>query len=185
MACEGVMSTEGIPFGITMQSPSGFCPTNGIHDHPHMDIVRNNITHLLALREMNELGLANKAGIHQSWVTRFRKGKIRKQNPEKLGKIATALGVTTTQLMFADLTAPGAIPASQPTQLERETMAAAVKLVQELELLSPVPQDPDSFSERLTVAGKTVARFGREGILDGSNLNEALRHYAAELRKVG
>lgn len=185
MACDGVIATEDIPFGIIIQSLSGFCPTSGIPDHPDMDIVRNNIRHLMNLRGLNELTLASAAGIYQSWLTRYMKAKIAKPNMEKLSAVANALGVSLNQLMFSDLTQPGAVPPSQPTQLEKETIAAAVKLVKELEDVSPVRQDPSTFSDRLAVAGKTVDRFGHDGILDGSKLNEALRHFAAELRRAG
>lgn len=185
MASDGFIGREVIPFGITTQYLSGFCPTKGIPHHPYMDIVRNNIRFLMTREGLNELAVATRAGIHQSWLTRYMKGKIAKPNTEKLGSVAMALGVNANQLMFSDLTQPGAVPSSQPTQLEREIMAAAVKLVQELEALSPVPQDPSTFSDRLAIAGKAVDKFGHAGIMDGSRLNDALRHFAADLRKAG
>lgn len=186
MACEGVIGRENIPFGIVKQSGFGFCPTNGQPQYPYMDIVRSNIAHLKALRGIKtDLELGIKSGAGQSWVSRYMAGKIAKSNPDKLALIARYLGVSASQLMWSDLTAPGAVAPSHPTQLERETMAAAVKLVQELEALSPVPQDPSTFSDRLAIAGKAVDRFGHAGIIDGTKLNDALRHFAAELRKAG
>ncbi|WP_165931113.1 helix-turn-helix transcriptional regulator [Stenotrophomonas sp. ATCM1_4] len=188
MAVEGFMEPEDIPFGIVLESPNAFSPTSGMRDHPHMhedDLPRRNIRHLLHLRQTTAADAAVASGIGQSWVSRYLSGKISKPNPEKLGLLAAHLGVSASDLMWRDLTATDRPVESQPVGSERAIVEAAVKLVRELEAMSPEPSSPGDLAERLFVAMKVVRDEGANGILDDSNVIVALRRFAAELRKTG
>ena len=96
-----------------------------------MDYSRQNIRHLMGDRSVNEL--AEAAEIGQTWLQRYlnpdKPSGIQKANPEKLGAVARALGVSLNDLMFVDLTGVKSPRPSQPAQLEPEILAAAIKLV--------------------------------------------------------
>ncbi len=185
MASEGFMGAEVIPFGITTQSLSEYVPTNGISHHAYMDIARRNIAHLMELRQVSTNQVGVESGVDQPWLHKYLKGTIRKANPEKIALLERYFGLSPGSILYRDLTQPDSLPPSQPTQLERQIMAAAVKLLQEMEEYSPVTPDPSTYADRLAIAAKVVRQDGVEGILDESTLDVALRHYAAELRKVG
>lgn len=149
-----------------------------------MDISRKNIAFLLDRRgvTVNQAGV--ESGVDQPWLYKYMTEQIKKPNHEKIGLLERYFGVPPGSILYRDLTQPGAL-ASQPTQLEQETMEAAVKLMAELEKFSPVVPDPATYAERLTIAAKVVAIYGASGILEGVGLPEPLLHYAAELRKRG
>ncbi len=188
MAVDGFMGQDNIPFGIAMESPNAFCPTSGMRDHSHMhedDLPRRNLRHLFHVRQTTAADAANASGAGQSWVSRYLSGKISKPNPEKLGLLASYLGVSASDIMWKDLSGDGPSVESQPVGSEREIVAAAVKLVRELEAISPDPTPQESYAERLYVAMKIVRDEGASGVLDDSNVIVALRRFAAELRKTG
>lgn len=188
MASDGFIAPENIPFGILLESPNAFCPTNGMRDHPHMhadDLPRRNLRHLIAINRTTAADAAVASGAGQSWVSRYMTGKISKPNPEKLAQLAAHFGVPISDLMWKDLSSSGAPSQSQPVGSERAIVEAAVKLVRELEAISPDAPSPDTYAERLYVAMKVVRDEGAEGVLDDSNVIVALRRFAAELRKTG
>lgn len=151
-----------------------------------MDIVRGNIRHLMQLHGIrSELELASRSGVHQTWIHRYMAGTIKKANPEKIAKIADVFGVTAGEVMWRDLTQPGAAPASQPTGREAEIMAAAVKVEAFLKEMSPVPLPEDEYAQRLYIAAQVVRDFGAEAILSGEKLADGARSLAAKLRAVG
>jgi hypothetical protein len=147
-----------------------------------MDIVRDNIRFLMG--EESELAFANRCRVGQTWLHRFLAGTIKKPNLEKMGRIAGAHGLTASQLMFTDLTKPGAV-ASQLTGQEAEIMAAAVKLEALLRDLSPAPLPSETYSQRLYVASQVVRECGAEYILNDEKLVEGVRSLAARLRVSG
>lgn len=191
MAVEGSMSTDAIPFRIIVQgfqSISEFFPTNGMPDDPGMhdtDLIRNNIKHLLNIRGLSEAEAADRAGINQPWLNRFLRKDIKKANQEKMAQIAKALGVSAADLTYSDLTGLTDQPASQPVGSERAIVEAAVRLVRELEAMSPEPLPQETYGERLYIAMKVIRDEGAAGILDEMALMPALRRFAAELRKTG
>lgn len=188
MAVDGFMDTEIIPFRIEMECLSEFCPTNGMPDHSYMhdpDLIRSNIRHLLNAHGLTEAEAADRAGINQPWLNRFLRKDIKKPNQEKLGLLAKAFGVSASDLAFKDMSGTQSAPASQAVGSEREIVAAAVKLVSEMEAMSPEPLPRDTYAERLYVAMKVVQEEGAAGVLDDSNVIVALRRFAGELRKAG
>jgi transcriptional regulator with XRE-family HTH domain len=188
MAVDGFMDGEIIPFRIGMECLSEFCPTNGMSDHSGMhnaDLIRSNIRHLLNVRGLTEAEAADRAGINQPWLNRFLRQDIKKPNQEKLALLAKALGVSAGDLTFVDLAGTAAVSPSQPVGSERAIVAAAVKLVSEMEAMSPEPLPRETYAERLYVAMKVVQEEGASGVLDDSNVIVALRRFAAELRKTG
>jgi hypothetical protein len=96
-----------------------------------MDYSRQNIRYLMGERSINQL--AELAEIGQTWLQRYlnpdKPSGIQKANPEKLGAVAQALGVSLNDLMFTDLTGVKSPQPSQPAQLDPEILAAAIKLV--------------------------------------------------------
>lgn len=188
MAVDGFMDIEIIPFRIGMECLSEFCPTNGMPDHSGMhdaDLIRSNIRHLLNARGLTEAEAADRAGINQPWLNRFLRQDIKKPNQEKLALLAKALGVSAGDLTFVDLSGMQVQQASQPVGSERAIVEAAVKLVSELEAMSPEPMPKETYAQRLYVAMKVVQDEGAAGVLDDSNVIVALRRFAAELRKTG
>lgn len=188
MAVDGFMDREIIPFRIGMEYLSEFCPTNGMADHSSMhdsDLIRSNIRHLLNARGLTEAEAAERAGINQPWINRFLRHEIKKPNQEKLALLANALDVSARDLTFVDLSGMKSTPPSQPVGSEREIVAAAVKLVSEMEAMSPDPLPKETYAERLYIAMKVVQEEGATGVLDDSNVIVALRRFAAELRKTG
>ncbi|HEL7630547.1 TPA: helix-turn-helix transcriptional regulator [Stenotrophomonas maltophilia] len=191
MAFEGSIGTDPIPFRIAsqaFQSGSEFFPTNGMPDDSGMhdtDLIRNNIRHLLNIRGLSETEAAEKAGINQPWLNRYLRKDIKKANQEKVTQIAKALGVSAAELAYSDLTGLTEPPASQPVGSERAIVEAAVRLVRELEAMSPDPQSEDTYAERLYIAMKFVRDEGMVGVIDETALMPALRKFAAELRKTG
>lgn len=75
--------------------------------------------------------------------------------------------------------------ASQDPRLERDIVEAAVKLVRELDAMSPIPPPPETYSTRLYIAMLVAREEGASGIIGGQDLVGALRRFAAELRKAG
>lgn len=191
MAFEGSMGTDPIPFRIrsqAFQSGSEFFPTNGMPDDSGMhdtDLIRSNIRHLLSIRGLSEAEAADRAGINQPWLNRFLRKDIKKANQEKMAQIAKALGVSAADLAYSDLTGLAEQPASQPVGSERAIVEAAVRLVRELEAMSPEPLPQETYGERLYIAMKVIRDEGAAGILDETALMPALRRFAAELRKTG
>lgn len=191
MAVEGSMARNAIPFRIArqeFQSISEFFPTNGMPDDSGMhdtDLIRNNIKHLLNIRGLSEAEAADRAGINQPWLNRFLRKDIKKANQEKMAQIAKALGVSAADLTYSDLTGLTDQPASQPVGSERAIVEAAVRLVRELEAMSPEPLPQETYGERLYIAMKVIRDEGAAGVLDETALMPALRRFAAELRKTG
>lgn len=188
MAVDGFMGKENIPFGIRMESPTAFCPTNGMRDHAHMhddDLPRRNLKHLIRTHQTSAAEAAAASGAGQSWVSRYIRGIIAKPNPEKIGQLAAHFGVTASDMMWRDLSGLSSPAASQPVGSEQAIVEAAVKLVGELEAMSPEPLPRETYAERLYVAMKVVRDEGAAGVLDDSNVIVALRRFAAELRKTG
>lgn len=168
-----------------MQSPFAFDPTDGIPDHPVMDIVRSNIRHLMAREGLSELALAGRSGVGQSWIHRYMAGTIKKSNAEKLEKIAAAFGLTAAQLMWTDLTAPGSVGPSQPVGQEAVIIAAAVKIEAMLAEMAVSPPPKDAYAQRLFVAGQVARELGADAILSGEKLVEGVKVLAARLRAAG
>lgn len=188
MASEGFMAKENIPFGIRMESPNAFCPTNGMRDHSCMhddDLPRRNIQFLIDRHQANATEVGVKSGAGQSWVSRYLNNKIDKANPEKIGLVAKFFNVSASDVMWTDLSASADASPSQPVGSEREIVAAAVKLVSEMEAMAPEPLPKETYADRLYVAMKVVQEEGAAGIMDDSNVIVALRRFAAELRKTG
>lgn len=191
MAVEGSMDQNPIPFRILTQeisSTSVFLPTNGMSDHSGMhtpDILRNNIRHLLRERSLTEAEAADRAGINQSWLNRFMRQDIKKANPEKIALLARVFEVSASDLSYSDLAQLEDQPASQPVGSERAIVAAAVKLVRELEAMSLEPLPQETYADRLFVAMKVIREEGAGGILDEAGMVPVLRRFAAELRKAG
>lgn len=185
MASEGVMGDRNIPFGIWRQSISGFDPTNGMAEHPYMDIVRSNLRFLCEQRGVtaSEAGTASGAG--QSWVSRYLARKILKVNNDKLDQLADYFGVSRSEIRYRDLSEPGALPPSQPTGQEEVIMAAAVKIEAYLQDMSPVPLPRESYPQRLFTAMQVAREVGPDAILAGDLLVEGARSLAARLRAIG
>jgi hypothetical protein len=96
-----------------------------------MDYSRQNIRYLMGERSINQL--AELAEIGQTWLQRYlnpdKPSGIQKANPEKLGAVAQALGVSLNDLMFVDLSSVKTPSPSQLAQPDPEILAAAIKLV--------------------------------------------------------
>lgn len=149
------------------------------------DTLRNNIRHLLREKSLTEAEAADRAGINQSWLNRFMRQEIKKPNQEKMVLLASVLGVSASDLSYSDLAAVDDQPASQPLGSEREIVAAAVKLVQELEDMSTEPLPRETYADRLYVAMKVIRDEGAAGTLNDAGMMPMLRRFAAELRKAG
>ncbi len=149
------------------------------------DLPRRNLRHLISLHRTTAAEVAVASGAGQSWVSRYMAGKISKPNPEKMGQLARHFGVSTSDLMWIDLSGIDEPVASQSVGSEREIVAAAVKLVSEMEAMAPEPLPKETYADRLYVAMKVVQEEGAAGIMDDSNVIVALRRFAAELRKTG
>lgn len=149
------------------------------------DPLRNNIRHLLRQKSLTEAEAADRAGINQSWLNRFMRQDIKKANPEKIALLAKVFGVSVGDLSYSDLAAVDGQPASQPVGSERAIVAAAVKLVRELEAMSTEPMPQETYADRLFVAMKVIRDEGAEGVLDDAGMMPVLRRFAAELRKAG
>lgn len=149
------------------------------------DLPRRNLRHLIANSLASAADAAIASGAGQSWVSRYLAGKISKPNPEKLALLAAHFGVSVSDLMWKDLSMTGPQSASQPVGTEQAIVAAAVKLVSELEAMSPEPLPRETYAERLYIAMQVVRDEGVSGVLDDSNVIVALRRFAAELRKTG
>lgn len=158
------MGREPIQFRIGIQSRSAFHPTNGRGDYPGMDYSRQNIRHLMGDRSINQL--AEAAEIGQTWLQRYlnpdKPSGIQKANPEKLGAVARALGVSLNDLLFVDIAASSAGRASHPAQPDFDKMASAVYLLREyLEIVGEPPEwvaDP----VMLEIAWWVVEGFGEQ-----------------------
>lgn len=185
------MSQDAIPNRIPVQAISSisvFLPTNGMPDHSGMhtpDTLRANIRHLLRERSLTEAEAADRAGINQSWLNRFMRQEIKKANQEKIALLAGVLGVSAQELSYSDFAGIEGQSASQPVGSEREIVAAAVKLVRELEAMSPEPLPQETYADRLYVAMKVIRDEGAAGTLDDAGMMPMLRRFAAELRKAG
>lgn len=149
------------------------------------DILRANIRHLLREHSLTEAEAADRAGINQSWLNRFMRQDIKKANPEKIALLARVFGVSASDLSYSDLAKIEGQPASQPVGSERAIVAAAVKLVRELEAMSLEPLPQETYADRLFVAMKVIRDEGADGILDDAGMVPVLRRFAAELRKAG
>lgn len=171
-----------------MESPTAFCPTNGMRDHPYMhpdDLPRRNLRHLIATNNTTATDAGNASGAGQSWVSRYLNEAISKPNATKMGQLAAHFGVPVSDLMWKDLSATGDTPASQPVGSEHAIVAAAVKLTREIESVWPEPMPAETYADRLFIAMKVVREEGAEGVLDESKLLGAIRRFSAELRKTG
>ncbi len=149
------------------------------------DLLRANIRHLLKAHSLTEAEAADRAGINQSWLNRFMRQDIKKANPEKIALLARVFGVSASDLSYSDLAAIEQEPASQPVGSERAIVAAAVRLVRELEAMSTEPLPQETYADRLFVAMKVIREEGADGILDDTGMMPVLRRFAAELRKAG
>lgn len=132
MASEGVMDADAIPFGIVIQSRSGFSPTSGHRHHPVVDYTRTNIDHLRGRRSIKQVGEESGAG--QSWLQRFLNpdspSGIQKANAEKLGQLARYFGVSVDAITRSDLAGRTASQSqSQPARFDDATMAQAVEML--------------------------------------------------------
>lgn len=151
-----------------------------------MDLLRDNIRHLMGRRSVKQVG--DESGVGQPWLQRFlnpdRVDGIKRVNADKVGQLATYLEVSASELMFQDLTKVAREP-SQPAGLEREILAAAVRLTDYLGEISITPLPRETYADRLFTAMQVVREEGAPGILDGSGLVAASRVLAARLRAVG
>ncbi|WP_155761114.1 helix-turn-helix domain-containing protein [Stenotrophomonas maltophilia] len=188
MAVEGSMGMDCMPFGIRLQCRTAFYPTNGMQDHSGMhkeDLLRSNIRYLIEDRKLTEAEVGERSGVRQSWLNRYMRRLIVKASSAKISQLADFFGIPAGDLVWKDLTSPETKDASQPVGSEQEIVEAAVRLVRELEAMSPEPLPQETYGERLYIAMKVIRDEGAAGILDETALMPALRRFAAELRKTG
>lgn len=148
-----------------------------------MSKIASNIKLLAERRGLKQAQLGKAAGVDQSTVSRILKTETSNPGYQTVQKLAEFFGVGMDDLVNRDLL-EGETP-SQPVGSEQEIVEAAVRLVRELEAMSPEPQPEDTYAERLYVAMKIVRDEGAAGVLDESALVPTLRRFAAELRKTG
>ncbi len=173
-------------FCIDAQCVSAFPPTNGISDYSGMNLLLDNINHLLGKRSVNAVGV--ESGVGQAWLRRVllsdRPGGTRKADQDKVAQLAQYFGVTTSELMFRDLSHSDR-PESQLVGTEQEIVSAAVKLLGFLDQFAPEPPSPDTYAGRLFIAMQVAREEGVDGILSGGTIIEASRQLAVRLRAVG
>lgn len=180
MASEGVMGREVIPFRIITQSRTEYHPTNGIHDHRGMDLIRPNIWHLAAGRSLNSI--ADAAEIGQSWLQRFmhpdKPSGIKKPNPEKLRPVARVLGVSLADLMNRDLTTQP--PPSQSAGLDGRMIGFAIKVADHIKDMALDPVTEEQYEDFLAAALTRVQARG--AVPPPAEVPDLARQVIAEIR---
>ncbi|WP_202911067.1 helix-turn-helix domain-containing protein [Stenotrophomonas maltophilia] len=149
------------------------------------DLLRSNIRYLIEDRQLTEAEVGERSGVRQSWLNRYMRRMIVKASSAKIAQLADFFGIPAGDLVWRDLTSTDSKDASQPVGSERAIVEAAVRLVRELEAMSPEPLPQETYGERLYIAMKVIRDEGAAGILDETALMPALRRFAAELRKTG
>ncbi|MBV6687320.1 hypothetical protein KV692_05360 [Xanthomonas euvesicatoria pv. physalidis] len=144
-------------------------------------------------RTENMRRLVAEAGGPAEWARRF--GHARWQQAQVSQWISEAKPKGIGRNLARDLEAamglaPGELDRqesgpSQDPRLERAIVEAAVKLVRELDAMSPQPPPPETYATRLYLAMLVAREEGAAAILEGQDLVGALRRFAAELRKAG
>ncbi|MCC8671400.1 MAG: hypothetical protein EOO77_40390 [Oxalobacteraceae bacterium] len=144
-------------------------------------------------RTENMRRLVIEAGGPAEWARRYGRARwqqaqvsqwISEAKPKGIGRnlardLEAAMGLSSGELDRPPSSA------SQDPRLERAIVEAAVKLVRELDAMSPQPPSPETYSTRLYIAMLVAREEGASGILEGQDLVGALRRFAAELRKAG
>jgi hypothetical protein len=148
-----------------------------------MDHARSNINHLRGRRSINQVATA--AGIQQSWLQRFmnpdRPDGIKKANPEKLGPVATLLGVSLADLLYRDLVHDPIRAESQLARDEAAMIRAVMRIMDHIRESAIEPINQEQRDRLETHAIEVVAEFGPERILEG-DLLEAVREVATRMR---
>lgn len=150
-----------------------------------MDTLRENIAYLMTQRGENENVVGMGSGAGQTWLHRFMKHRIRKPNSDKVALLARYFGVSAAELQHVNLAERGGSSSSQLAGLEPQIVAAAVKLVQYIQDVAVEPLPQEQYAHLLYVAMKVARDEGAGGILDGTNLIDASRRFAAQLRTGG
>lgn len=148
-----------------------------------MSKIASNIKLLAERRGLKQAQLGKAAGVDQSTVSRILKTETSNPGYQTVQRLAEFFGVGMDDLVNRDLMEDDS--PSQPVGSEQEIVEAAVRLVRELEAMSPEPLPQETYGERLYIAMKVIRDEGAAGILDETALMPALRRFAAELRKTG